>query len=148
MSWTHAWLSELFWKEWLHSLTEDKNLGDGYAFRLGAEKSLSGTEDVAKGDESASAVFQYRPQQLASDSICVSWLGRKSSWWVTLWCSSYHTLSGYRGEEETCKSEHPSPHQALRLWYAETQRVKVTWLTLHTCMFCTYSFPVVIMAGT
>lgn len=77
--------------------------------------------------------------QIVTVSLCHDWVGSFLGG-VALWCGSYHTLSSYHGEEETCKSEHQSLHRALRLWYAETQRVDVTWLTLHTCVFCTYSF--------
>lgn len=91
--------------------------------------------------------------QIVTVSLCRDWIGSFLGG-VTLWCSSYHTLSGYHGEEETCKSEHQSLHRALRLWYSETKRVDVNLAytaQVYACFVHTVSevrFPVTNMAGT
>lgn len=93
--------------------------------------------------------------QIVTVSLCLcrDWV-RSFLGGVTLWCSGYHTLSGYHGEEETCKSEHQSLHRALRLWYSETKRVDVNLAytaQVYACFVHTVSevrFPVTNMAGT
>lgn len=139
MSWTHAWLSELFWKDWLHSFTEDRNLGDGHAFRLGAGKSLSGTKDVAQGDVSVSAVFQHRPQQLDSDSISVSRLGREVflvGWLYGAVVTAHLLVTVVKRRTVNPNTSHCTGH-----WGYGTLRQRewtLTWLTLPRYMCVLY----------